>query len=427
MAGPVKNQQHMKHFTNVESLSDLKRQYRALAIANHPDRGGDTAVMQEINQEFARLFAIWSIRNAGDVADDVTGGTAEGYTARAGIEYRWQGSNFTRTREYDAEKIFANVRAWLKETYPNIGFSVRKNSFDSYTVSLMHGNFWPYKNHDRLHGNINHHYVSQNEELSDRAKEIMENVIAYVESWNFDDSDIMTDYFHVNFYVHFEIGRYGKSYEYRDPMLKSSGPVFRRKVGPVEKKVREAIGAGNAFLAPKEYDQAKEEWYFDETVPKVLCKDDENHYPLWYSQPSLVKSRIAKLAAVGITAHATRRGIELVGYSDELTAALQAEKEAEDLREKEFLARLASKDKPGKNPETATMEISSDASGQPSVRIVEYSDKAIVVVGDTRPIAEKLKTLGGRFNARLSCGPGWIFSRRREADIRKSLGEALAA
>lgn len=52
---------------------------------------------------------------------------------------------------------------------------------------------------------------------------------------------------------------------------------------------------------------------------------------------------------------------------------------------------------------------------------VDYSDKAFAVTGDTKPIASMLKDLGGRFNARLSCGPGWIFSKRAEEKVRAAL------
>lgn len=51
------------------------------------------------------------------------------------------------------------------------------------------------------------------------------------------------------------------------------------------------------------------------------------------------------------------------------------------------------------------------------VEIVEYSDKAIAVIGNTKPIKDELKALGGRFNFRLSCGPGWIFPKRKKAEI----------
>ena len=55
------------------------------------------------------------------------------------------------------------------------------------------------------------------------------------------------------------------------------------------------------------------------------------------------------------------------------------------------------------------------------LQIIDYSEKAIAVVGDTRAIKDTLKTLGGRFNAHLTCGAGWIFSKAKEATIREAL------
>lgn len=38
------------------------------------------------------------------------------------------------------------------------------------------------------------------------------------------------------------------------------------------------------------------------------------------------------------------------------------------------------------------------------VEIVDYSEKAIAVIGDTKPMKDELKAIGGRFNFRLKCG-----------------------
>ena len=54
-------------------------------------------------------------------------------------------------------------------------------------------------------------------------------------------------------------------------------------------------------------------------------------------------------------------------------------------------------------------------------KIVDYSEKAIAVVGDTKEIKDSLKQLGGKFNPRLSCGAGWIFSAKKRADVEKFL------
>ena len=55
------------------------------------------------------------------------------------------------------------------------------------------------------------------------------------------------------------------------------------------------------------------------------------------------------------------------------------------------------------------------------VQIIDYSERAIAVIGDTKAIKETLKSLGGRFNNRLSCGAGWIFPKSKEESVRKTL------
>jgi hypothetical protein len=56
-----------------------------------------------------------------------------------------------------------------------------------------------------------------------------------------------------------------------------------------------------------------------------------------------------------------------------------------------------------------------------NLQIVDYSEKAIAVVGDTKTIKDQLKNLGGRFNPKLSCGAGWIFPKSKLAEVQKFL------
>jgi hypothetical protein len=60
--------------------------------------------------------------------------------------------------------------------------------------------------------------------------------------------------------------------------------------------------------------------------------------------------------------------------------------------------------------------------GDGKINIVVYSEKAIAVIGDTKPVKDKLKELGGKFNFRLTCGCGWIFPKTKLNEVKKSLG-----
>ena len=56
-----------------------------------------------------------------------------------------------------------------------------------------------------------------------------------------------------------------------------------------------------------------------------------------------------------------------------------------------------------------------------TIQMVQYSEKAIVITGDTFPIKDTLKILGGKFNKFLSCGAGWIFPASKAEEIKKAL------
>lgn len=77
---------------------------------------------------------------------------------------------------------------------------------------------------------------------------------------------------------------------------------------------------------------------------------------------------------------------------------------------------LYTKPEPKQNKTNKTETI--EAKG---LQIIDYSEKAIAIVGETRAIKDTLKTLGGRFNAHLTCGAGWIFSKSKEDAIKATL------
>ena len=51
------------------------------------------------------------------------------------------------------------------------------------------------------------------------------------------------------------------------------------------------------------------------------------------------------------------------------------------------------------------------------MKLSQYSDKSFVITGNTKEHKESLKEMGGKWNSKLSCGPGWIFSLVKKKDV----------
>lgn len=100
-------------------------------------------------------------------------------------------------------------------------------------------------------------------------------------------------------------------------------------------------------------------------------------------------------------------------YNDILKACKEEEEEEEETSgAEEESTESTEEETPGNEEETPG-----------AVTVCKYSEKAIAVIGDTRPFADVLRANSGRFNARLSCGAGWIF----QATKRDTIIEALKA
>lgn len=83
---------------------------------------------------------------------------------------------------------------------------------------------------------------------------------------------------------------------------------------------------------------------------------------------------------------------------------------------KDFSPELRTETKPAKNNNPADKVPSAQ-----NLELIDYSEKSFAIIGETKPIKETLKTLGGSFNGRLSCGPGWIFSKSKIDIVKQTL------
>lgn len=75
----------MKWFSNPQTLEQLKKQYKKLAMQHHPDVGGSVTNMQEINAEYDKLFEL--LKNTHQTADGKTY-TAKTETTETAAEFK---------------------------------------------------------------------------------------------------------------------------------------------------------------------------------------------------------------------------------------------------------------------------------------------------------------------------------------------------
>jgi hypothetical protein len=57
------------------------------------------------------------------------------------------------------------------------------------------------------------------------------------------------------------------------------------------------------------------------------------------------------------------------------------------------------------------------------MEVIDYSEKSVAIIGETKEWIEELKQIGGRFNRNLKVGensvPGWIFTKKKEDIVRE--------
>ena len=221
----------MKYFTACTTLDELKKEYRRLAMANHPDRGGDEATMKAINAEYDAVFPAFKL-SYNRTAETPTTETAQStrhefYTANG-----WKGSRYEPGRSL--KEIAQLVRQFVKEQFPTYKFSVR-TSYASMCqelhIDLKEAPCKVYKdfgeltedekravirkatrnnvfglscwNDSELKAEIEQIWGTRGNfyrVLSEQIQAAVEAVDGYVQSFNREDCDGMIDYFDVNFY-----------------------------------------------------------------------------------------------------------------------------------------------------------------------------------------------------------------------------------
>lgn len=337
----------MTYFQNIRSLADLKKEYRRLALEHHPDKGGDTAIMQQVNTEFEKLYDVWKDRQDVSVSTsgyehDYSGATAREYTEYVYNEYRWKGRNY---KGQHAPEIVELTRIWLKETYPRYRFSVRRENYNSIHVRLMKADFEAFtRESGKVQDEINHYCIESDESLTDRAKEVMMNICDFVMSYNFDDSDLMMDYHHTNFYMTMGIGSYRQPYKVELPKLdckeKDKPEVFKHPEGAAHKAIRQALGTAR-------FDFIEHRRHSGEMILGEDHYGSQGEHYFWpkdYSSAKLAQKRIDKLEKAGIQCKLTGYNggyIRFLCYTPETEVLLEQERQEYIIAHRQWQTRQA--------------------------------------------------------------------------------------
>lgn len=334
----------MQYFQNIHSLAELKKSYRILALQNHPDRGGSTETMQQINLEFEKLFAIWKddttvSATASGYENDYAGASANEYAEYVYNEYCWKGRNYKGQMRGEIVEI---IRKWLKETYPRYKFSVTQTGYSSINIYLIKADFEAFtKESGRIYKDISQYRIENDPDITERAREVMLNVCDFAMSYNYDNSDIMTDYFDTNFYLTLGIGRYNNPYKTELPKLQTKErlpEVFKHPEGAAHKAIRQALGKARfGFIESRRHNGVLvlgEDTYGS--------KGEHYFWPKDYSSAKLAQKRIDRLEQAGMRCRLTGYNggyICFLGYTPETEEKLEQERQEYIIAHQQWQAR----------------------------------------------------------------------------------------
>lgn len=237
----------MKYFTKKMTLDEVKAAYRAVAMQLYPDRGGSTEAMQQLNKEFELAFAIAQKFEKVDPTYTKRQPKAESagsYRRQFHTVNGWQGERYNSN--LSTKDIAQLIREYVKTAYPTYRFSITSNIY-RINVSLME---YPVEltNHDLmlkyyrenchtvpLYVPTKERYINANEmteadiedwidyKMEDFSYKsnfsesntwlnpvvfaVLKDVQDFMNAYNYDYSDTMTDYFNNNFFAYIQIGK----------------------------------------------------------------------------------------------------------------------------------------------------------------------------------------------------------------------------
>lgn len=241
----------MKYFNISMSMKQIKKTYREWAFKLHSDVGGNDEAMKDLNVQFEYAYKYAKTHNI--ISEEEKKETSSSFVHKFYTEYGWCGENYDSSlRTTDIAK---KVREYAKYAYPDFKFSISCGGYSSCYITLMQSpyeltndkliNTWcrnnltNYGKTDFFNGekwvseateenikgykewtkqkvyenwSFNQYYdfgkdMNERSPIDIRVLEAIKDVMNYLNSFRYDDSDAMVDYFNTNFYYHVSIGK----------------------------------------------------------------------------------------------------------------------------------------------------------------------------------------------------------------------------
>ena len=143
----------------------------------------------------------------------------------------WAGSNYDHN--LSTKEIAANVRSYAKKNFQDFKFSVRfawSMYTDSLYIELKSGPCIPFvegsTSAQRGYMTTMNNVKGFEDELTPEMFKVLDTVTTYANSFRYDDSNSMEDYFDTNFYLKISVSG---DYQLIEPKVKKSSPMKEKK------------------------------------------------------------------------------------------------------------------------------------------------------------------------------------------------------
>ena len=260
----------MKYFTKEMTLEEVKAAYRVAAMRLHPDRGGSTEAMQELNNAFEIAFAMAQKFGKANTTDTKqqpkTAESASSYRRQFYTMNGWQGERYNRN--LTTKDIAQLIREYVKTAYPTYRFSITSDvnsiaiALTEYPVELTNRelllNYYYTSVYSRpvhipskgcINANdtneadreewINYqietagckkNFLESDTWLNPVIYAVLKDVQDFMNSYNYDDTNSMEDYFDRNFYDYVQIGKDDKPAKFVERTARSGSTKKEKEV-----------------------------------------------------------------------------------------------------------------------------------------------------------------------------------------------------